>query len=70
MTSSGYVWVEKYRPKIFEDIVLDPLNRQILKHYRNILFSQFAFLWSTWHWKNDNYNKSYKRISNQVKYEK
>jgi replication factor C subunit 3/5 len=44
MTSSGYVWVEKYRPKIFEDIVLDPLNRQILKniietsYFPNLLF--------------------------------
>jgi len=28
----GYVWVEKYRPKIIEDIVLDPLNKQILKN--------------------------------------
>jgi replication factor C subunit 3/5 len=44
MTSSGYVWVEKYRPKIFEDIVLDHLNRQILKniietsYFPNLLF--------------------------------
>jgi replication factor C subunit 3/5 len=44
MTSSGYVWVEKYRPKIFEDIVLDPLNKQILKNiietscFPNLLF--------------------------------
>jgi replication factor C subunit 3/5 len=44
MTSSGYVWVEKYRPKIFEDIVLDPLNKQILKniietsYFPNLLF--------------------------------
>jgi replication factor C subunit 3/5 len=44
MTSSGYVWIEKYRPKIFEDIVLDPLNRQILKniietsYFPNLLF--------------------------------
>ena len=42
--TSGYVWVEKYRPKIFEDIVLDPLNRQILKniidtsYFPNLLF--------------------------------
>jgi replication factor C subunit 3/5 len=40
----GYVWVEKYRPKIFEDIVLDPLNKQILKniietsYFPNLLF--------------------------------
>lgn len=44
MTSNGYVWVEKYRPKIFEDIVLDPLNNQILKniietsYFPNLLF--------------------------------
>jgi replication factor C subunit 3/5 len=36
--------VEKYRPKIFDDIVLDPLNRQILKniietsYFPNLLF--------------------------------
>jgi replication factor C subunit 3/5 len=44
MTNTGFVWVEKYRPKIFEDIVLDPLNRQILKniietsYFPNLLF--------------------------------
>jgi replication factor C subunit 3/5 len=44
MTTSGYVFVEKYRPKIFEDIVLDPLNKQILKniietsYFPNLLF--------------------------------
>jgi len=44
MTSSGYVWVEKYRPRFFEDIVLDPLNKQILKniietsYFPNLLF--------------------------------
>jgi replication factor C subunit 3/5 len=44
MTSNGYVWVEKYRPGHFEDIVLDPLNRQILKniietsYFPNLLF--------------------------------
>ena len=38
------LWVEKYRPKIFEDIVLDPLNKQILKniietsYFPNLLF--------------------------------
>jgi replication factor C subunit 3/5 len=42
--TSGYVWVEKYRPKIFENIVLDPLNRQILNniietsYFPNLLF--------------------------------
>ena len=34
MTSNGYVWVEKYRPGHFEDI----------------LFPKFAVLWTTWHW--------------------
>jgi len=44
MTTNGYVWVEKYRPKIFEEIVLDPLNRKILKnvidnsYFPNLLF--------------------------------
>ena len=44
MTSNGVPWVESYRPKIFEDIVLDPLNRQILKniietsYFPNLLF--------------------------------
>jgi DNA polymerase III delta prime subunit len=42
--SNGYVWVEKYRPQNFDDIVLDPLNRQILKniidtsYFPNLLF--------------------------------
>jgi replication factor C subunit 3/5 len=44
MTSSGIPFVELYRPKNFEDIVLDPLNRQILKniietsYFPNLLF--------------------------------
>ena len=44
MTSSGIPLVEKYRPKIIEDIVLDPLNKQILKniietsYFPNLLF--------------------------------
>ena len=44
MTSSGIPYVEFYRPKIFDDIVLDPLNRQILKniidtsYFPNLLF--------------------------------
>jgi len=44
MNNNGYVWVEKYRPKFFDDIVLDPLNRQILKniietsYFPNLLF--------------------------------
>jgi len=29
---SGYVWVEKYRPKELNDIVLDPLNKTILEN--------------------------------------
>jgi replication factor C subunit 3/5 len=42
--NSGFVWVEKYRPSQFEDIVLDPLNRQILSniietsYFPNLLF--------------------------------
>jgi len=42
--NNGYVWMEKYRPKQFDDIVLDPLNRQILKniietsYFPNLLF--------------------------------
>lgn len=37
-------WVEKYRPDTFEDIVLDPINKQILgniiemEHFPNLLF--------------------------------
>lgn len=44
MTSSGIPWVEFYRPKFFDDIVLDPLNRKILKniidksYFPNLLF--------------------------------
>ena len=42
--NTGYVWVEKYRPKILEDIVLDSLNKQILQniiemsYFPNLLF--------------------------------
>jgi replication factor C subunit 3/5 len=42
--SCGYVWVEKYRPTEFDNIVLDPLNKQILKnvieksYFPNLLF--------------------------------
>jgi DNA polymerase III delta prime subunit len=42
--NTGFVWVEKYRPHQFEDIVLDPLNRQIMKnvidtsYFPNLLF--------------------------------
>jgi replication factor C subunit 3/5 len=42
--SGGYVLIEFYRPKKFDDIVLDPLNRQILKniietsYFPNLLF--------------------------------
>jgi replication factor C subunit 3/5 len=44
MSSSGVPLVELYRPKNFEDIVLDPLNKQILKniintsYFPNLLF--------------------------------
>ena len=44
MTSNGVPWCERFRPKFFEDIVLDPLNRQILKniidtsYFPNLLF--------------------------------
>ena len=42
--NTGYVWMEKYRPKMIEEIVLDPLNKQILQniidkeHFPNLLF--------------------------------
>jgi replication factor C subunit 3/5 len=41
---TSYVWVEKYRPTNFNDIVLDPLNKTILKniidmsYFPNLLF--------------------------------
>jgi replication factor C subunit 3/5 len=44
MSSSGIPFAELYRPKNFEDIVLEPLNRQILKniietsYFPNLLF--------------------------------
>jgi len=44
MSSNGYVLVEFYRSKCFDDIVLDPLNKQILKniidtsYFPNLLF--------------------------------
>jgi len=44
MTSSGIPYVEFYRPKNIDDIVLDPLNKQILKniietgYFPNLLF--------------------------------
>jgi replication factor C subunit 3/5 len=44
MTNSGIPYMEAYRPKKFEDIVLDPLNKQILKniietsYFPNLLF--------------------------------
>lgn len=44
MTSSGVPMVEFYRPKLLEDIVLDPLNKQILNnivdtsYFPNLLF--------------------------------
>ena len=44
MSKSGVPFVETYRPKKFDDIVLDPLNKQILKniidksYFPNLLF--------------------------------
>ena len=44
MTSTGVPWVESHRPKYFDDIVLDPLNKKILKniietgYFPNLLF--------------------------------
>lgn len=44
MTSSGIPYVEFYRPKNFDDIVLDPLNKEILtniiktQYFPNLLF--------------------------------
>jgi len=44
MSSSGVPWVESHRPKYFDDIVLEPLNKQILKniiensYFPNLLF--------------------------------
>ena len=46
MTSSGIPLVEVYRPKNLENIVLDPLNKQILKniietcYFPNLLFTK------------------------------
>ena len=42
--SSGIPFVEAYRPKCFDDIVFDPLNKKILKniietsYFPNLLF--------------------------------
>ena len=42
--NTGYVWTEKFRPKILEDIVLDPLNKKIFEniintgYFPNLLF--------------------------------
>ena len=44
MTNSGIPFVELYRPKKLEDVVLDPLNKQILsniietRYFPNLLF--------------------------------
>jgi len=44
MTTNNNVFVEQYRPKKFDDIVLDPLNKKILKniidtgYFPNLLF--------------------------------
>jgi DNA polymerase III delta prime subunit len=37
-TNNGNVWVEKWRPTNFDDIVLDPLNKQILKNIINTAY--------------------------------
>ena len=43
-SESSIPWIEKYRPKHFDDIVLDPLNREFFKnivekkHFPNLLF--------------------------------
>ena len=29
---SGIPWVESYRPNNFDDVVLDPLNKKIMKN--------------------------------------
>ena len=34
---NGNVWVEKWRPTNFDGIVLDPLNKQILKNIIKLL---------------------------------
>jgi replication factor C subunit 3/5 len=36
--NNGNVWVEKWRPTNFDDIVLDPLNKQILKNIINTAY--------------------------------
>jgi DNA polymerase III delta prime subunit len=44
MTTNGFVFTEKYRPKNLEDIVLDPLNKKIFEniistgYFPNLLF--------------------------------
>ena len=44
MTTNGVPWMETYRPKIFDDIVLDPLNKQILKNIiKNAYFPNLLF---------------------------
>ena len=35
MDSSSIPWVEKYRPNKFDDIVLDPINKRIMKNILN-----------------------------------
>ena len=29
METKSIPWIEKYRPEVFDEIVLDPINRQI-----------------------------------------
>ena len=44
MTTASTPWVEKYRPMNFDDIVLDPLNKLMMRniietgHFPNLLF--------------------------------
>ena len=64
MTSSGIPLVELYRPKNFEDIVLDPLNRQILQNIIDTsYFPNLLFYGPPGTGKNYNYNQFNKRIS-------
>lgn len=56
---STQVWVEKYRPANFDDIVLDPLNRKIME---NIItqnyFPNLLLYGPSWNRKNDDHYKS------------
>ena len=44
-------WVEKYRPKSFEKIVLTPYNKAILSNIlKKNYFPIFIILWTTRNW--------------------